>query len=1229
MCEFKDILKQRILVLDGAMGTMIQRLDLNEAAFRGTRFVDHEVTLQGNNDILSLTCPDAVCNIHKQYIAAGADIISTNTFNANSISQSEYSTECHVREINLSAAKLARKAVDETMLAQPGRKIWVAGSIGPTNRMASMSPKMDDPAFRNITYDQLFEAYVEQVCALIDGGCDLLLFETVFDTLNLKAGLEVARVAFERCDRSLPVMVSATIAGKSGRILSGQSIEALWVSIAGFDSIVSFGLNCSWGADSMKPFIEEAARTANVFISCHPNAGLPDECGQYKETPEIFAEHVEALLRGGSVNIIGGCCGTTPEHIASLRKIVDYYKPHIPANKKPELYVSGLDALEISRDKNFINIGERCNVAGSRKFLRLIKEKNYDEAMAIARKQVADGAQILDVNMDDAMIDAEEEMVHFLNLIASDPDIAKVPVMVDSSRWNVLSAALKCLQGKSIVNSISLKEGEKVFIDKARYIHNHCAAVVVMAFDEKGQADTFNRKIEICSRAYKILVNEVGFDPQDIIFDPNIMAVATGIEQHDMYACDFIKATEWIKANLPGAKVSGGVSNLSFSFRGHNMLREAMHAVFLYQAIAAGLDMAIVNPATRLTYNDIEPRLKDILSFLITNGDHAAAKALYEYAESVHDNATEKVEENAADRNDRPVSERLKDAIIKGDNEFLDYDLDCAASEFKRAIDIIEGPLMEGVDTVGRLFGEGKMFLPQVVKAARVMKQAVDILKPRINSENADMSSQSSAGKILFATVKGDVHDIGKNIVSIVLECNNYEVIDLGVMVAAETIVEEAIRNKPDLICLSGLITPSLGEMINVADKLEAAGLKTPLIVGGATTSKLHTALNIAPHLSAPVVHATDASQNPIIASKLLNPALRQAFIDELNAEYECLRNQNRSVKLLSIDEARHRKPAIDWSKYNPPRPNNLGVRVIDNIKISDVRPYINWRLFFHAWQLTGDFINDFPYAGCAGCRASWLLAHKSSPKVSEALKLYDDALRLLSKLDYSGLKLIRAAIGVFNAYSEGDNIVIGGVELPMLRRQIANDAGECKSLADYIMPKSSVAAGSCDYAGAFAVSVGLPDDDEYRKIGVTTDKYPSILLRTLLDRLAEAASEYLHRYIRTDYWGYAADESLDISDILAAKYRGIRPAVGYPMIPDQLLNLKFMKLLPFEEIGVTMTENGAMNPPASVSGLYISHPDARYFLIEQIDDCQLTDYASRRNIPLEKMRKNLIKYLQ
>lgn len=1198
MDKFRQELERRILLLDGAMGTMIQQLGLEEKDFRGKLFANHPVDLKGNNDILCLSRPEAICDIHRRYIEADADIISTNSFNANSISQADYQTSDYVRDINLAAAHIARQAADEA-----GRKVWVAGSIGPTNRTASISPDVNDPASRNITYDELFEAYAEQASALIEGSCDILLFETVFDTLNLKAGLDAAAQTFRRLGRRLPVMVSATIAGPSGRILSGQTIEALWVSVASYSDIVSFGLNCSWGADLMRPYIAEAAKTADVYISCHPNAGLPDELGNYKESAEQFATHVEAFLRDRSVNIVGGCCGTTPHHIACLREIAGKYEPHKLSSRKRSLYVAGLDALEISPDRNFVNIGERCNVAGSRKFLRLIKEKSYDEALSIARRQVSDGAQVLDINMDDAMLDARAEMTHFINLIGSDPEVASVPLMIDSSQWDVVESALKCVQGKCIVNSISLKEGEEAFLAKARCVRRHNAALVVMAFDEKGQADTYERKIEICGRAYRLLVDKVGFEPHDIIFDPNIMAVATGIESHNLYARDFIRAVKWIKAELPGAKVSGGVSNLSFAFRGHNRLRESIHAVFLYHAIAAGLDMAIINPSSSVTYNDVEPELRQLISDLVLNGSNEASAALCDYATADNLSQSDRpVEKSATERKSVPVAERLCNAIVRGDSDFLSEDIAEALLSYSRAIDIIEGPLMDGVNTVGKLFGEGKIFLPQVIKTARVMKQAVDLLKPRINAEkSADQAS--SAGKILFATVKGDVHDIGKNIVSIVLECNNYEVIDLGVMVPAEHIVAEAQRLKPDIICLSGLITPSLGEMVNVADKLEEAGLDIPLIVGGATTSKIHTALHIAPHLSAPVVHASDASRNPVIASRLLNPALRSEFVKELDDEYRRLRSGYKKAQLLPYAEAIKHRLNIDWTAYRAPKPKHQGVSILDNISISEIKPFINWRMFYNAWRVS---------------------AHADDVS---AQSLFDDAQAMLSKLETAAVPLIRAAVGVFEAASLGEDIIIGGMTMPMLRRQLPNDEGICRSLADFVMP--AMPDGRCrDYAGTFVVSVGAADNSIYSQVGIDDDTYSTVLLRTLLDRLAEASSEWLHRYVRTEYWGYASDEAADMDEIFKGNFRGIRPAVGYPMMPEQTIIHSLGKLLPFESVGVSLTENGAMSPASSVCGLYIAHPDARYFMLEQIGEDQLADYARRRGVDIERMRSVLLKNL-
>ena len=1220
MTDIRLALKQRILVLDGAMGTMIQRLKLSEDDFRGKHFASHPVSLYGNNDILCLTRPDVIADIHRQYLRAGADIISTDTFNANAVSQADYATDRYIREINLAGAKIARTEADGFMLIRPDRAVWVAGSVGPTNRSASMSPDVEDPAFRNIDYDTLVSAYQAQIEALAEGGVDLILFETVFDTINLKAGLDAARKVSESTGRSLPVMVSATLAGPSGRILSGQTLDALHTSIADYENVISLGLNCSWGAREMKPFVQELSRITGLAVSCHPNAGLPDEEGNYRETADDFVSAVGQLMEAGCVNIVGGCCGTTPDHIALLARHAGNYRPRTAPHINPQLRVAGLETLEISPERNFINIGERCNVAGSRKFLRLIKEGSYDEALSIARRQVADGAQIIDINMDDAMIDAEKEMIHFLRLLASDPDVARVPLMLDSSEWSVLENGLKNIQGKCIVNSISLKEGEDEFLRKAGTIRRFGAAVVVMAFDENGQADTFDRKIEICGRAYRLLTQVVGFKPHDIIFDPNIMAVATGIDSHDLYGRDFIRAVSWIKQNLTGAKVSGGVSNLSFAFRGHNRLRESMHAVFLYHAIAAGLDMAILNPASSVTYRDVDDKLRRILDDLFLNGSHDAAAQLSKFADSSVDSDT--TPKTVVDRSQIPVDRRLCDAIVRGDNEFLAEDLEAATKHYRRAIDIIDGPLMDGVTQVGTLFGEGKMFLPQVVKTARVMKQAVDILRPLIEAEKNSCGA-SSAGKILFATVKGDVHDIGKNIVSIVLECNNYEIIDLGVMVPAERIVEAATGYRPDIICLSGLITPSLGEMANVAEKLDAAGLDIPLIVGGATTSKIHTALKIAPRTKAPVIHATDASQNPIIASRLLDDATKASYIDSIRREYAEIRDchKNDNSDLVSLSEARTRKPRIDWSKNADNIPAHNGIKIIDNIDPQNVVSLINWRMFFNFWKINGAFVDDFPYDRCEHCTAQWLAKHSADPKAKEALKLYDDACSMIrTAVDGRSLS-VRAAVGIFPAWSDDrDNIHINGICFPMLRRQQPNADGVCLSAADYIKPQNL----GQDFAGAFVVSVNAKSlIDHYE---TAADRYSLLLVRSIIDRFAEATSEYVHKYVRREYWGYAPEETVSNAGLLRGDYRGIRPAMGYPMTPDQRLNHSLAELLPFDKIGVTLTENGAMIPTSTVSGLYISHPDARYFMIGKIGRDQLEDYASRRELSVSDVENLLNK---
>ena len=1223
--HFIQLLQERILVLDGGMGTMIQRFGLTEADYRGGPFADVPGMLRGNNDLLNVTRPDVVRAIHQQYLDAGADIFTTNTFNANSISQADYGTEAYVREMNLAAARLCRTLADEYGTEHPGRIALVAGSVGPTNKTASMSPDVANPAYRAVTYRDLFAAYREQIEALVEGGVDILLFETTFDTLNAKAGLEAADTVLTEQGKDLPVMLSLTLTAQGGRTLSGQTLRAFLASVS-HARIVSVGLNCSFGAKDMLPYLRELAAEAPFYISAYPNAGLPNSFGAYDESPERMAEHVRPFIEEELVNVLGGCCGTTPEHIARFPELVKGRRPHVPPTRKGTLLLSGLEALEVTPEMNFINIGERCNVAGSRKFLRLIKEKKYEEALSIARKQVDDGAQIIDINMDDGMLDAVQEMTTFLNLIASEPDIARVPLMIDSSKWEVIERGLECVQGKSIVNSISLKEGEERFLQHARRIRKLGAATVVMAFDEQGQADTFERKIEVCARAYRLLTG-IGFPPEDIIFDPNVLAIATGMEEHDRYALDFIRAVEWIKANLPGAKVSGGVSNLSFSFRGNNYVREAMHAVFLYHAIRKGMDMGIVNPATSVLYEDIEPSFRNLLEDVILYRRKEAAEELISWASqhTTQQNTTINPENQYDNRKETPLEIRLEQALMKGVPDYLEEDLAEALKKYPRAVDIIDGPLMSGMNQVGELFGAGKMFLPQVVKTARTMKKAVAILQPVIEAEK-QTSGSAKAGKVLFATVKGDVHDIGKNIVSIVLSCNNYEVIDLGVMVPAEKIIEAAKQEKPDIVCLSGLITPSLEEMAHVADEMQRAGLHIPMMVGGATTSKLHTALKIAPHYDAPVIHVSDASQNPLIAAKLLNPATHDEYVSGLNAEYESLREamQEEHVELVPLEEARAHRVQLDWAAYRPVRPNQMGVHVLSHIPIEEVIPYIHWTFFFLAWKLNGRFEELTRIHGCDACRAAWLadIPEKERAKAAEAMQLYKDARKMLQHLEDINAEYCRAVYGFFPAVSVGDNIRIGDMSLPTLRQQTKRD-GAYKSLADYVMPETE---GRTDYVGAFVVTGGAGFTylkDKYEKEG---DTYKAMLLQTLTDRLAEATAEYLHERVRREYWGYAPEERFDVSDLFKVKYQGIRPAIGYPSLPDQLENFLLNKLLDFSQIGITLTENGAMSPTASVSGLYLAHPESQYFQIGRIDEEQMKDYALRRGLTVEALRRILAK---
>lgn len=1220
---FERLLRERILVLDGGLGTMIQRFKLTELDYRGERFADFPGQLKGNNDLLNITRPDVLRDIHTQYMEAGADIVTTNTFNANVISMADYGTQAYVGEINRAGARLVREAAN-AYTARTGRAILVAGSVGPTNKTASMSPDVSDPAYRAVTYADLYAAYKAQIEALVEGGVDIILFETTFDTLNVKAGLEAAEVVLQERQADLPIMLSLTLSAQGGRTFSGQTLAAFLASVM-HTRIVSVGLNCSFGAADMKPYLAELARLAPCFISAYPNAGLPNTFGEYDETPEKMLEHVRPFVEEGLVNVLGGCCGTTPAHIAKFPDLVRGKRPHQPAKKPDCLWLSGLELLEVKPENNFVNVGERCNVAGSRKFLRLIKEGSYEEALTIARKQVEDGAQILDINMDDGMLDAVKEMTHFLNLIAAEPDIARVPVMIDSSKWEVIEQGLMCVQGKSIVNSISLKEGEELFLRHAERIKQLGAATVVMAFDEQGQADTFERKIAICKRAYDLLTQKVGFNPQDIIFDPNILAIATGMEEHNGYGLAFIQSVEWIKQNLPGAKVSGGVSNLSFSFRGNNQVREAMHAVFLYHAIAKGMDMGIVNPSTSVLYEEIEPTFRTLLEDVILYRRPEAAEELIAYAQQLHTQVSgEQAEKHHEAWREGTLNERLEYALIKGIGDYLEADLQEALTQYAHAVEIIDGPLMSGMNKVGNLFGAGKMFLPQVVKTARTMKKAVAILQPAIEAEKKAAGS-AKAGKVLFATVKGDVHDIGKNIVSIVLACNNYEVIDLGVMVPAEVIVQKAIEEKPDLVCLSGLITPSLEEMAHVAEEMQKAGLTIPLMVGGATTSKLHTAVKIAPHYDFPVIHVLDASQNPLIAAKLLNPATHDAYVAELTQEQEALRASmvQKKEELVSLTEARQHPVAIDWKNYTPVVPHQMGVHELPEVPVEELIPYIHWTFFFSAWKLAGRYAEITQIHGCDSCRAMWLAGFPENEraKAAEAMQLYKDATRLLDRLVAEKIACCKAIYGFFPAYSEGDTIHIGDCQLPTLRQQVKRPEAIYKSLADYVMP---AAEQRTDYLGAFVVTAGIGMESWMEQYQEEGDTYNAMLLQTLSDRLAEALAEYLHERVRKEFWGYAPDEQLSIADLYKVKYQGIRPAIGYPSLPDQRLNETVDKLLDMQRIGVRLTENGAMYPTASVNGLYFAHPAALYFMIGTIDEEQLRDYAARRGLTEVEARKLL-----
>lgn len=1223
--KIHNILKDRILILDGAMGTMIQRYKLTEEDYRGTRFANVERLQKGNNDLLCLTQPQIIEAIHRQYLEAGADIIETNSFNGTSISMEDYGMESLVKEINTEAARIARRAADDYNKKNPDKPRFVAGAMGPTNKTASISPKVENPIFRAVTFDDLRISYKEQVEGLVDGGVDILLVETIFDTLNAKAALFAIEEVKKERNLDIPVMISVTLSDKGGRTLSGQTIGAFLASVMHID-VLSIGLNCSFGASDMKPFLKELGRLCPNFVSAYPNAGLPNQFGEYDETPEIMAGQLTEFINEGLVNILGGCCGTTPEHIAKYVELVKGAKPHVPAQKSEYMWLSGLELLEAKPEINFMNVGERCNVAGSRRFLRLIKEEKYEEALQIATKQVEDGAQILDVNMDEGLLDGVKEMTTFLNMVASDPDVSRIPVMIDSSKWEVLEAGLKCVQGKAVVNSISLKEGEEEFMNHARIIRSYGAAAIVMAFDETGQADTFERRIEICGRAYKLLTED-GFDPRDIIFDPNILAIATGIEEHRNYAVDFLETITWIRANLPHAHISGGVSNLSFALRGNDYIREVMHSVFLYYAIQRGMDMGIVNPGQSVVYDDIPTDLLNLVEDVIFNRRPEATEELIEYAEKIRE---EKSGEGEAAKVEEwrsfDLSGRLQHALIKGVSDYLDEDLEEALNTYPLAVNIIDGPLMDGMNRVGELFGSGKMFLPQVVKTARTMKRAVAILQPVLESQKAEGSKKN--GKLLIATVKGDVHDIGKNIVSIILACNNYEMIDLGVMTPPEVIIAKIKEIKPDIVCLSGLITPSLEEMSVVAKEMEKAGFNMPLMIGGATTSKLHTAIKIAPNYnSGSVVYVKDASQAPAVVAKLVNPTVKDEFVKELQEEYASLAESQKDKKenLVPFSEVKTMPYKIDWDKYQPTEPTSKGRQVYKNIPVSEIVPFVDWKFFFHSWNLSARYGSIHGIDNCPSCRATWLNSFPEAEreKAQEAAKLYKDANAILDHLVHIKADFISTVFGIYEAYSDNECIYIDGKCFPMLRQQKKTDKDVYLSLADYVMPKSK---GRKDYVCGFTVSAGLGGAEALlKKYEDAGDEYNVLLLKSVLDRLAEGTTEWLHQRIRTKYWGFAQDEKLTVNEMFAVKYQSIRPAVGYPSIPDQSVNFILNHdLLNSAEIGVELTENGVMFPNASVSGIIIAHPESKYFAIGKIDESQAVEYIKNRGVEESITRKFL-----
>ncbi len=1200
--NIEKLLAERILILDGATGTMIQKYKLEENDFRGEEFKDHPSDLKGNNDLLSLTRPDVCKAIHKQFLEAGSDIIETNTFNATSISQADYHMEKLVYRINVEAARNAREVADEFSAKNPDKPRFVAGSMGPTNKTASISPDVNDPSKRGVTFDELVQAYQEQAEGLIEGGVDIILIETVFDILNAKAAYMGVVNAFEKSETELPIMMSVTIADKSGRTLSGQTVEAFLISLSHM-KLLSVGLNCSFGAEGLRPYMDELAAKAPWYISVYPNAGLPNQLGEYDELPETMAAQIQYYLDKQMVNIVGGCCGTRPDHIAAVAAITKNVTPHRKNAPNTETQLSGLEPLTINAARNFVNIGERTNVAGSKKFARLIREKKYEEALNIARNQVDGGAQVIDVNLDDGLLDAPEEMTTFLNYIVSEPEISRLPIMIDSSKWEAIEAGLKVLQGKAIVNSISLKEGEEDFITKAKLIRKYGAAAVIMAFDEEGQAVTAERKNEICTRAYNIWVNELGFPPQDIIFDPNILAIATGMSEHDNYAVEFIETIKYIKAKLPHAKISGGLSNLSFSFRGNNTVREAIHSVFLYYAIKEGMDMAILNPSMIQIYDDIPKDLLALVEDVVLNKHPEAGERLIEFAENIKDDNRQETKQELW--REEPLEHRLSYSLMKGINAYLDVDINEALESYPNALSIIEGPLMDGMNIVGELFGDGKMFLPQVVKTARVMKQAVAILQPYIEKEKDTVGSRSFVGKVQFATVKGDVHDIGKNIVLVVLACNNFDTTDLGVMTPCETILERAKQDEVDIIACSGLITPSLDEMVHIAKEMEREGFTIPLFVGGATTSKIHTALKIAPHYSGPVIHTRDASDCVKVMSEVMKEETRDAYIAGIKEEYARIRDNYGKTpkKQLPYAEAKAKKMPFDAEEAGIVKPNKLGRFELLNYDLTEIRKYIDWTFFFMSWDIKGKYpaVLDDPEKG------------------EEARKLFEDANKIIDELIEENVLTANAVVGLYPANSEGEDIIIYDPENDQkeiarykgLRQQLPAPGSEyCYSLADFIAPVSS---GIKDYIGGFANTAGLGIEQKIKFYEDQHDDYSSILVKYVADRLAEAFTELIHLRIRREWWGYAANESISFEDLLSMKYQGIRPAIGYPACPEHTEKDMLFELLDANKVGIELTESYAMYPNASVSGIVLAHPKSHYFGIGKISQDQVDDYAKRK----------------